>query len=166
MSKLTNGYYQNAKLSGYKLGQDKAGNPRPQIQFDIPQDGGWTSAWWDGNFNNDIGIEIALTTLQICGLKDPDDIARLSEGLPSGLLDSEKLYKVKVAIEGYDGRSFTKIKSVYENDSEPKGAKAMDEVDAKDKLKSLNLGAAFHKIKQEAGVKDAPVDDKPVEVPF
>ncbi len=166
MSKATPGFY-SAKLNSYKLTTDKNNSPRLDLEFCVAlHDGTFDYVRFDGNFNNEVGIDIALKVLATLGLENGDDIYRLSEGIESGLLNTLDDVRVKVVVEhGKDGRQYTKVKGVYHPGSE-QGPKVMAPEEAQNAFAALNLGASFAQIKSEMPKPEASTAETAEPVPF
>lgn len=121
-----------ARVEDYAVRISKKGDPLVVIVFNVSNE----LVYWNGNFVNDMGREIALKTLAECGLKDIKSLTNgtFAEGKSSNCLDMKKDIHVVVDItNGDNGKQFNSIKYVGSSD----GVK--DQVD-KAKAASLFTG--------------------------
>lgn len=79
------------KLVGYGVTASKGGEARPTLKFLIEGQ----PVYWAGTFK-DKGIDICLKTLVTCGLKNTEDLQKITEGPLSGVLDLSKDYELVV----------------------------------------------------------------------
>lgn len=150
---IRNGFY-TARMSEYgfkaiKTGAN-AGQLKPFITWQVQRpEGDYDTLNWNGNFLNDVGIDIAMKVFATCGMRSGDDIHRLGEGITSGILDDTREYRVKV-----DNRkdmkdatkTYTEVTGVYDLKSDAV-QEAVKPAEAQSKLAGLNLTASFNKVK-------------------
>lgn len=133
---LSEGFYQ-AKLKGYNWQSTKSGSLQFRADFEVySNEGAPVSIAWFGNMSNEIGKEILFKTLDVLGFSG-SDLTDLADGSTSGLLDTDKMYNVKLVNEVYEGKTRTKIKWIGEGT--PKAFNNMPVQEVRKTIASLNL---------------------------
>ena len=153
-----------AKIVDYGIGETKSGVPSVNVRFQF----GDNSLTWSGYLSEGKARQITVENLTRMGFTDVDRMADLTDGVLSGLLDTNKELEIDVQSEVYEGKTFLKIKWINEL-----GFRNSMSKDAfKAKLAGMNIKGTFALVKENQKAKgissSAKKTDQQVidEIPF
>lgn len=169
MASLPAGQYR-AKILGYNIVATKAGDPSPTIVFQVIDGSGMAHrVFWQGSITTQVGREIALKALHVCGLKNPDDLYLMAGNIESGVLDTSREVFVTIEIQTDPtdpDKSYPRVKWINDITSLGGNQKLLTPEQAKRLLSAVNLKSAWATLGL-SGDSSAPADGQgSVKIPF
>ena len=144
-----------ANILSYHITETKAGDPAPVIFFNVMHDKKNYRVRYQGNLNHPKSAAITVENLIRCGLKNPEDIERMAEGLDSKALDIRSMVQIHTELQPHfkdPTKMCVNVKGIYDLNSTGE-KKSLTRAQAVNKMAAFNLGAVFHKAKQELDKK-------------